>query len=96
MLIWSNEGEAAEDDEVSTSYFHELWLLDDMTIAAVSCFRVVDAAVRYMTEYRECKGSQWPAHVAPINILEMWQHLMDKYHTDMDEDTFDPIVIYEP
>lgn len=96
-LIWSNEREPIEDEEVSTSYFHELWLLDDMTIAATSCFRMVDAAIGYVTEYREYKGEEWPAHIAPVNILELWQHLVDKYHSDDDEEGDDaPIIIYEP
>lgn len=96
-LIWSDEKEPIEDEEVSTSYFHELWLLDDMTIAAASCFRMVDAAIGYVTEYREYKGEEWPAHIAPVHILELWQHLVDKYHSDDEGDSDDaPIIIYEP
>lgn len=68
-----------------------------MTIAATSCFRMVDAAIGYVTEYREYKGEEWPAHIAPVNILELWQHLVDKYHSDDDEEGDDaPIIIYEP
>lgn len=54
-LIWSDEGEPLGDDNLSTSYSNELWLLEDMTIAAVSCFRVLNSAASYITEYREYK-----------------------------------------
>ena len=54
-LIWSDEGEPLGDDNISTSYSNELWLLEDMTIAAVSCFRVLNSAASYITEYREYK-----------------------------------------
>lgn len=52
-LIWSDEGEPLGDDTISTSYSNELWLLEDMTITAVSCFRVLHSAASYITEYRE-------------------------------------------
>ena len=69
-LIWSDEGEPLGDDNISTSYSNELWLLEDMTIAAVSCFRVLNSAASYITEYREYKGDEWPAHLVPVNITE--------------------------
>lgn len=33
-LIWSDEGEPLGDDNISTSYSNELWLLEDMTFCA--------------------------------------------------------------
>ncbi len=97
-LIWSDEGEPLGDDNLSTSYSNELWLLEDMTIAAVSCFRVLNSAASYITEYREYKGDEWPAHLVPVNILELWQALIDKYQDCGDEelDAALKAIIYEP
>ena len=97
-LIWSDEGEPLGDDNLSTSYSNELWLLEDMTIAAVSCFRVLNSAASYITEYREYKGDEWPAHLVPVNILELWQSLIDKYQDCGDEelDAALKAIIYEP
>ena len=97
-LIWSDEGEPLGDDTISTSYSNELWLLDDMTIAATSCFRVLNSAASYITEYREYKGDEWPAHLVPVNILELWQSLIDKYQDCGDEelDATLKAIIYEP
>ena len=83
---------------ISTSYSNELWLLEDMTIAAVSYFRVLHSAASYITEYREYKGDEWPAHLVPVNILERWQSLIDKYQDCGDEelDAALKAIIYEP
>lgn len=69
-----------------------------MTIAAASCFRVLNSAASYITEYREYKGDEWPAHLVPVNILELWQSLIDKYQDCGDEelDTTLKAIIYEP
>ena len=97
-LIWSDEGGPLGDDNISTSYSNELWLLEDMTIAAVSCFRVLNSAASYITEYREYKGDEWPVHLVPVNILELWQSLIDKYQDCGDEelDAALKAIIYEP
>lgn len=47
-LLWSDEGDPLGDDNLSTSYSNELWLLEDMTIAAASCFRVLNSAASYI------------------------------------------------
>lgn len=96
-LIWSDEGNPLGDDSIYTSYGHELWLLEDMTIAAVSCFRTINAGSGYIVEYREYKGDRWPAHIVPINILDFWQSLVDKYQECGDDelDTALKAVIYE-
>lgn len=96
VLIWSSEEETVDNGGGSAFYFHELWLRDDMTIAATSCFRMVDAVAGYMSEYRENKGGEWPAHIAPINILELLRHLAEKYHTGKSAHIPAPVVIYEP
>ena len=69
-----------------------------MTIAAVSCFRVLHSAASYITEYREYKGGEWPAHLVPVNILELWQSLIDKYQDCGDEELDATLnaIIYEP
>lgn len=99
-LIWIGEGDPLGDSDVSTSYSTELWLLDDMTIVSVSCFRVFNSAERYYAEYRENKGDEWPAHIVPVNILELWQSLVDKYwDCDEEENESDAPtqpIIYEP
>ena len=98
MYKRQDEGEPLGDDTISTSYSNELWLLEDMTIAAVSCFRVLNSAASYITEYREYKGDEWPAHLVPVNILELWQSLIDKYQDCGDEelDATLKAIIYEP
>ena len=61
-------------------------------------FRVLNSAASYITEYREFKGDEWPAHLVPVNILELWQSLIDKYQDCGDEelDATLKAIIYEP
>ena len=44
------------------------------------------------------KGDEWPAHLVPVNILELWQSLIDKYQDCGDEelDATLKAIIYEP
>ena len=47
---------------------------------------------------REIEKHEWPAHLVPVNILELWQSLIDKYQDCGDEelDATLKAIIYEP
>lgn len=79
MRLWSNEGSPVEDAEMSSSYFTEIWLLDDMTVAVVSCYRLTNYDMDFEVEYRVYKGNAWPTHLRSVDLLSMWEMLRDKY-----------------
>lgn len=95
ILLWDNEGHPFEDEEMSSSYFTEIWLLEDMTIATVSCYRLSNYVADFEVEYRVYKGNTWPSHLRPVELVSMWEVLHSKYSCDDGADD-SGIVIYEP
>ena len=93
-LIWSDEGEPLGDDNISTSYSNELWLLEDMTLAITSCFQADYNGDDgdYTIEYREYKGSHWPSTEAVPDLFDFLEHLADLCPEDFDPEED---VIYE-
>ena len=92
MLLWREPVVCVDDTEVASSRYLELWLLEDMTIAAASCFRVLHSAASYITEYREYKGEEIPFSEPVPDLLDFVDRLEslcpDEYHPD-------EVVIYE-
>ena len=55
-LLWREPVLCADDTELASSRYLELWLLEDMSVAVVSCVQIVYGdACDYITEYRERK-----------------------------------------
>ena len=57
-----------EDCNLQNEHWLELWVLDDMTPAFVSCFRTMYGNEDYITEYREYKGTEWPVCNAEVRL----------------------------
>ena len=57
-----------EDCNLQNEHWLELWVLDDMNPAFVSCFRTVYGNEDYITEYREYKGTEWPVCNAEVRL----------------------------
>ena len=57
-----------EGTNLQNEHWLELWVLDDMNPAFVSCFRTVFGNEDYITEYREYKGTEWPASNADVRL----------------------------
>ena len=93
-LLWREATHSEEDNELDTTRYLEMWLLEDMTLAVTSCFQVdyEGSDGDYTTEYREYKGSQWPSTEAAPDLFDFLEHLADLCPEDFDpgED-----VIYE-
>ena len=80
-------------DMTDTSYNRELWLLEDMSVAVVSCVQIVFGDGNdYITEYREYKGDEIPFSEPVPDLLDFLDRLEslcpDEYHPD-------EVVIYE-
>ena len=93
-LLWREPIHSEEDDELDTTRYLEMWLLEDMTLAVTSCFQVdYDGGDGdYTTEYREYKGSQWPSTEAAPDLFDFLEHLADLCPEDFDPEED---VIYE-
>ena len=60
-LLWREPVLCADDTELASSRYLELWLLEDMSVAVVSCVQIVYGdECDYITEYREYKGEEIP------------------------------------
>ena len=57
-----------EGTNLQNEHWLELWLLDDMNPAFVSCFRTMYGNEDYITEYREYKGTEWPVCSAEVRL----------------------------
>ena len=93
MLLWREPVVCVDETEVASSRYLELWLLEDMSVAVVSCVQIVFGDGNdYITEYREYKGSQWPSTEAAPDLFDFLEHLVD-----LCPENFDPEedVIYE-
>ena len=71
----------------------ELWLLEDMSVAVVSCVQIVYGDGNdYITEYREYKGEEIPFSEPVPDLLDFVDRLEslcpDEYHPD-------EVIIYE-
>lgn len=60
----------------------ELWLLEDMTVTAVSCLSVDYDSEAYQTRYRENKGDPWDSGMLLDleRLTEELQDLCGEYH----------------
>lgn len=101
-LIWRSEPELFGTGDLPCFQFHELWLMEDMSVVATSCFQAAQEPECLASEFREIKGDEWPSYLAPISILEMWHYLHGLYAPadDGDEeessDFSGPVIYYEP
>ena len=93
-LLWREPTHSEEDDELDTTRYLEMWMLEDMTLAITSCFQVdyEGSDGDYTTEYREYKGSQWPSTEAAPDLFDFLEHLADLCPEDFDPEED---VIYE-
>ena len=57
-LLYTGAGDLRAD-MLSCARFHELWLLDNMTVAVVSCFRTEIGNCAYTSEFRAFRGLDW-------------------------------------
>ena len=92
-LLWREPTHAEEDDELDTTRYLEMWLLEDMSVAVVSCVQIVFCDGNdYITEYREYKGDEIPFSEPVPDLLDFVDRLEslcpDEYHPD-------EVVIYE-
>ena len=93
MLLWREPVVCVDDTEVASSRYLELWLLEDMSVAVVSCVQIVYGDGNdYITEYREYKGEEIPFSELVPDLLDFVDRLEslcpDEYHPD-------EVVIYE-
>lgn len=67
------EFDRGASDIVVTSYERELWILEDMTLAVVTCFSVgvVGGDMTYSTEFRTYKGELDADNGFAIDVLEL-------------------------
>ena len=92
-LLWREPVLCADDTELASSRYLELWLLEDMSVAVVSCVQIVYGDGNdYITEYREYKGEEIPFSEPVPDLLDFVDRLEslcpDEYHPD-------EVVIYE-
>ena len=93
MLLWREPVVCVDETEVASSRYLELWLLEDMSVAVVSCVQIVFCDGNdYITEYREYKGDEIPFSEPVPDLLDFVDRLEslcpDEYHPD-------EVVIYE-
>lgn len=91
-LLWREPVRCADDAELASSRYLELWLLEDMSVAVVSCVQIVyGGECDYITEYREYKGEEIPFSEPVPDLLDFLDRLEglcpNHLHPDM--------VIYE-
>ena len=92
-LLWREPVLCADDTELASSRYLELWLLEDMSVAVVSCVQIVYGDGNdYITEYREYKGEEIPFSEPVPDLLDFVDRLEslcpEEYHPD-------EVVIYE-
>lgn len=58
----------AEDEEMATVHFMEVWLREDLILAITTCFHVDHKETGYRTSYRVHKGSEWPFEEDTFNF----------------------------
>ena len=82
-LIWNSAGKTVERDDLTSVRFHEAWLMEDMTIAITSCFRLINPFNQSIVEYREYKGKKWPGiEAGALNVPALYEALREKYIMD--------------
>ena len=93
-LLWREPTHSDEGDELDTTRYLEMWLLEDMTLAITSCFQADYNSDDgdYTIEYREYKGSCWPSAETAPDLFDFLEHL-----SDLCPEKFDPeeTVLYE-
>lgn len=92
-LLWREPVLCADDTELASSRYLELWLLEDMSVAVVSCVQIVYGdEFDYITEYREYKGKEIPFAEPVPDLLDFVDRLEslcpDEFHPD-------EVIIYE-
>ena len=92
-LLWREPVLCADDTELASSRYLELWLLEDMSVAVVSCVQIVYGdEFDYITEYREYKGEEIPFAEPVPDLLDFVDRLEslcpDEFHPD-------EVIIYE-
>lgn len=93
-LLWREPSLRVEDDDLSAVRYMELWMLDDMTLAVVSCVQIdVGEDADFVTEYREYKGPQWPILEPVPDLVDFLDRLTDLCPREFDPDED---VVYEP
>lgn len=50
----------AENQNLASVHFMEVWLREDLNLAITTCFHVDNKEERYRTSYRVHKGAEWP------------------------------------
>lgn len=92
-LLWRQPTLSVDITELATNRYIELWLLDDMKLAIVSCLQTVYGDEdTYITEYREYKGDQWPMTEPFPDLIDFLDRL-----DSLIPDEFDPdeTIVYE-
>lgn len=93
-LLWREPSLWVEDDGLNATRYMELWMLEDMTPAVVSCVQIDVGEDRdFVTEYREHKGSHWPLFEPAPDLMDFLDRLADLCPGEFDPDED---VIYEP
>lgn len=72
-LLWKKPTLYIEGLGWETTRYLELWILEDGSLAAVSCVQTVYDD--YITEYREYLGEQWPANEPAPDLLDFLDHM---------------------
>lgn len=76
MLLWREPVVCVDETEVASSRYLELWLLEDMSVAVVSCVQIVFCDGNdYITEYREYKGDEIPFSEPVPDLLDFVDRL---------------------
>lgn len=92
-LLWREPTVCADDTDLATSRYLELWLLEDMSIAVVACVQIIyESEGEYITEYREYKGGELPNNEPMPDLLDFVDRLEELYPEDFDPDE---VVVYE-
>lgn len=77
-LLWQEPTLLVEDTDLVTTRYLELWLLEDMTPAVVSCMQIdIGEEADYTSEYREYKGSDWPSSEPAPELMDFLNRLAD-------------------
>lgn len=93
-LLWREPVLCVDDQEIASSRYLELWLLEDMRIAVVSCVQILFGEEDgYITEYREYKGDQFPSTEPAPDLLDFLDRIENLYPEEFHPDD---VVVYEP
>jgi len=77
--LYEDFDQANQCGEVQTDRCYELWLLEDMSLAAVACVSVTYDEDVYITQYREISGKSgepWDSGLC-LNLEELTGNLLD-------------------